>query len=433
MRLCVFEDAAVHLLEPLTLTRPAWSLWCGASSLLERQRRVLAADEVGVEVRPELVDLCRAQHPRLSINDNNFLQGDGLVLANARWLPAADTHIDSSRSHVGLVDNQVAYVAAPSVKLVGNGPDAVESWLDQCRATLPAHEAGGATVDYLWDLVDGNPELLKRDWEWFHRANPAPANGQNVALLGPAEKLVVSAAAVVEPFVTVDTRQGPVLIDQGAVVQSFSRVEGPCYIGQDTWIVGAKVRGGTFGPTCRIGGEVEATIIQGHSNKYHDGFLGHSYIGEWVNLAAGTQTSDLRNDYGPIRVSVAGRRIATGRTKIGSFIGDHSKTGLGALLNTGSVIGVFSNLLPAGSLLPQLVPSFCQVNNGQIQERKDIEQIFATAATVMSRRGATFTDHHRAFFDWLYGKTSPTAAQRVTRAGKTITKTRKCESTKKNN
>ena len=88
MRLCVFEDAAVHLLEPLTLTRPAWSLRCGASSLLERQRRVLAAHEVGVQVRPELAELCRTQHPQLSINDDAFLHGGDLVLANARWLPA---------------------------------------------------------------------------------------------------------------------------------------------------------------------------------------------------------------------------------------------------------------------------------------------------------------------------------------------------------
>src|SRR4029077_11502764 len=141
--------------------------------------------------------------------------------------------------------------------------------------------------------------------------------------------LVVAEGALLEPFVTADTRQGPVLIERGAAIQSFSRLEGPCYIGTESWIMGAKLRGGTIGPKCRIGGEVEASIVQGQSNKYHDGFLGHSYIGQWVNLAAGTQTSDLRNDYGPIRVTVAGQRIATGRTKVGSFIGDHSKTGLG--------------------------------------------------------------------------------------------------------
>jgi len=103
---------------------------------------------------------------------------------------------------------------------------------------------------------------------------------------------------------------------------------------------------------------------------------------------------------------VAGRRIASGRTKIGSFIGDHTKTGLGVLLNTGSAIGTFANLLPAGSLLPSVVPSFCQVNRGQIQERPDLRQLFATAATAMGRRGETFTDNHRIFFQALYDRTA---------------------------
>src|SRR5438105_2721509 len=108
MRLCVYEDAGVQFLEPLTLTRPAWSLWCGASSLLERQQRAVAADEVGALVRPELLDLCKLAHPKLPLNDTSFLQGDGLIFVNARWLAPAKAQIDSSRPHVGLVDGQVA-------------------------------------------------------------------------------------------------------------------------------------------------------------------------------------------------------------------------------------------------------------------------------------------------------------------------------------
>lgn len=406
MRLCVFEDTAVHGLEPLTLTRPAWSLWCGAATLLERQKRVLRPAEVGAQVRPGIADLCRVQYPHLSINDDSFLQAADLALTNARWLPAEDGAIDVGQPHVGLVDDQIAYVAGPTESLEGQGPEAVEAWLDHCRATLPARDAGGAIVDYLWDLVDATGEYVARDYDWFRAGAGSLALGKGIEVLGPADKLVVRQPAVIEPCVVFDTRPGPVLIDQGAVIQAFSRIEGPCYIGQNSWVVGAKVRGGTYGPTCKLGGEVEANIIQGFSNKYHDGFLGHSYIGEWVNLAAGTQTSDLRNDYGPIRVTVGGRRIATGRTKIGSYIGDHTKTGLGALLNTGSVIGVFCSLLPSGALLPQVVPSFCQVSSGVMQERMDFQQIFDTAARVMSRRGATFTPEHRAFFAALYGNTA---------------------------
>jgi UDP-N-acetylglucosamine diphosphorylase/glucosamine-1-phosphate N-acetyltransferase len=404
MRLCIFEDAAVQFLEPLTWTRPAWSLWCGAASLGERQKRILAADEMGALVRPELADLCKLAYPQLAINDATYLQSDDLVLANARWLAPDKARIDMSRPHVGLVDDQIAYVALPRASLVHSPPDVVPGWLDDCRQALPAQEAGGSMIDFLWDLVDRNAETLVRDWDWFHESRVA--KHQEATVLGPADKLVVAEGAVLEPFVVADTRRGPVLIDHGAVIHSFGKLEGPCYVGTDTHIVGAKLRAGTIGPHCRIGGEVEASIVQGYSNKYHDGFLGHSYIGQWVNLAAGTQTSDLRNDYGRIRLTVAGRRIDSGRTKIGSFIGDHSKTGLGVLLNTGSVIGAFSNLLPSGSLLPTVVPCFCQVSHGQIHEHHDTRRLFTTAAQVMGRRGEAFTDIHRVFFDDLYVRTS---------------------------
>ena len=163
-------------------------------------------------------------------------------------------------------------------------------------------------LDYLWDFVDTNGAQMCRDEAWFRAGGARRPLPEQVAVVGPAERLVLAEDAAVEPFVTADTRQGPVLIDRGAVVQSFSRLEGPCYIGAGTQVCGAKVRAGTtLGPQCRIGGEVEASIVQGYSNKYHDGFLGHSYVGEWVNLAAGTQTSDLRNDYDTIRVYVAGQ------------------------------------------------------------------------------------------------------------------------------
>src|SRR5207248_4742174 len=128
-----------------------------------------------------------------------------------------------------------------------------------------------------------------------------------------------------DPLIGADTTRGPVVIDRHAVITAFSRLEGPCYIGPHTHILGATIRAGTtLGPHCRIGGEVEASIIQGYTNKYHDGFLGHSYVGSWVNLGAGTHNSDLRNDYGPVTVTVAGRRVDTGRTKIGCYLGDHA-------------------------------------------------------------------------------------------------------------
>jgi UDP-N-acetylglucosamine diphosphorylase/glucosamine-1-phosphate N-acetyltransferase len=401
MRIGIFEDNGAERLEPIALTRPTWALRCGASLLWERHQRALAAAEVHAWTRPALTELARLENPELPINEP--CQPDAWV--NGRWLPPAAPRIECSRAHVGLVGQSIAYVVPPR----GDGPEhpsAVDDWLRHCLDRLPTSTADGTMIDYLWDAVDRNGDALCQDWDWF-----STLHGQNrnhgIAVVGAADQLAVAADAMIEPFVTADTRGGPVLIDRGAVVHSFSRLEGPCYIGPEATVLGAKVRAGTtVGPRCRVGGEVECSIMLANSNKYHEGFLGHSYVGEWVNLAAATQTSDLRNDYGMVRVTVNGQRLATGHTKIGSYIGDHTKTGLCALLNTGSVVGAFCNLLPSGTLLPQVVPSFCQVNYGVINERFDLRHLFATAATVMKRRGAELTETHKDYFFTLFDQTA---------------------------
>ena len=397
MRLCVFEDAGVANLEPLTLTRAAFDLRLGVETILERQRRALQAAEVGAWVRPEYVDLVRHGHANIPCNDDPFARGAS-VWANARWAPPPALTIEA-KPHVGLMGQQIAYILPPSGEFAP-APN-LEPWLERCKQTLPHVAAPGNMIDYLWDLVDNHGQVLGEDWTWFHQEH-GHRPMKDIALLGPEQQLVIAEDAEIEPFVVADTRKGPVLIDRSAIIHSFSRLEGPCYIGRESWILGAKLRSGTIGPGCRIGGEFEASIVQGHANKYHDGFLGHSYLGEWVNLAAGTHTSDLRNDYGPVRVIVDGQRVASGKTKIGSYIGDHSKTALAALLNTGTSIGAFCNVLPNGGMVPQVVPSFCQVQHGQLHERWDLRQLFTTAGIAMGRRGRELTEQAKDFYYWLY-------------------------------
>ena len=410
MRICIYEDSGVDWLEPIALTRPAFALWCGAERLFERQRRQFAANEIGFWVRPALADLWKIEEPGHPVNDDDWLRKHATVWLNGRWLAAPEVQIDADSPHVGIVNGQIAYAVLPR----GEAPAATElnAWLDMWRKRLPMRAVRGALVDYLWEIIDQNGPALKQDAVWFRAEHGSRMMPSNVAVTGPVEQLIVAADATIEPFVFADTRGGPVLIDRGAVVHSFSRLEGPCYVGRDSWIVGAKLRANsTIGPCCRIGGEVEASIVQGYSNKVHDGFLGHSYVGEWVNLAAATQTSDLRNDYDVIRTTVNGKRLTTGRNKIGAYIGDHAKTGLAALLNTGSTIGAFASVLPNGSLLPQVIPSFCQVQQGQLQELWDLRKVFTAAARVMQRRGQTLTDAHRDFYYGVFEATADARQQ----------------------
>src|SRR5207244_3873290 len=128
--------------------------------------------------------------------------------------------------------------------------------------------------------------------------------------------------------------------------------------------------------------------------------------GEWVNLGAGTHNSDLRNDYGEVTVTVNGRSVPTRLNKVGCFIGDHTKTGLGTLLNTGTNVGAFCNLLPSGRLLPKYVPSFCNWWNGSLQNNGNLEQLLQTATKVMGRRGFVFSDVHAALYRALFDQTA---------------------------
>jgi UDP-N-acetylglucosamine diphosphorylase / glucose-1-phosphate thymidylyltransferase / UDP-N-acetylgalactosamine diphosphorylase / glucosamine-1-phosphate N-acetyltransferase / galactosamine-1-phosphate N-acetyltransferase len=403
MHICEFEDAGVSLLDPLTLTRPAFDLWCGTSSLLDRHRRCFAATTVRALVRRSLADVCRAAHPLMAVNDPGRPEEEATVLVNARWLPPAGRLPEWRSPQVALVGDQVAFVVRPP-GLSACEPESLEDRLRLWKQILPQRPVGGAMINYPWDLVERTGEAIRQDWTW-RRETQESVMPPSLAVIGPKEQALVHPGARVEPLVVADTTNGPVIIDRGAVVQAFSRLEGPCYVGPESWVVGARVRGCTIGPKCRVGGEVEASIVQGYSNKYHDGFLGHSYIGEWVNLAAGTQTSDLRNDYDTVRVFVAGQRRSTGRGKVGAFIGDHTKTALGALLNTGSAIGVFAGLLPSGTLLPPVVPSFCQVNRGQLHEQWDLRKLLAAAAVAMRRRGRELTEVHKDLYYALYERT----------------------------
>jgi len=408
MRICVFEDAGVKDLHPLTLTRPAFDLRCGAVTLLQRQERCLPRQVSVALVRDELADLCRLHHPDMQINAPNAFadvpDNELVMLLNARWLAPADNLSWPRQAEVGVLDEQVAYVVI-AAREVRNLTPALLTWrLTEWLHNLPRHPAGGRMMDYPWDLIECNGIALEDDLRhWWKMGVP---EGRGISIQGPAERCLVAHTATIEPMVHIDTTKGPVLIDDDAVVQAFSRLQGPCYIGKGTRVMSARIHGGSIGPECRIGGEVEASIVHGYSNKAHEGFLGHSYVGEWVNLAAGTQTSDLRTDYATIRMTVDGRSVDTGLLKIGSFIGDHTKTSLNTLLNTGSMIGVFGQLLGSGELLPRVVPSFCRYARGKLHERNALRELFDTAEIMMARRSRIWTETYAELFFTLFEETS---------------------------
>ncbi len=408
MRVCVFEDEAVVNLDPLTASRPAFDLRCGATTLLQKQCRLFGAREVAAMVRPSLAGLCRLDHPELHINETGWSGGgnDLIALVNARWLPGGEPLERPVEPMVGMAENAVAFLAVPAGEVRDLSADSLAAQLRRWTEAYPQRPAGGRLLGYPWHLVECNAQALADDFLPIRNADPAKLP-PGLTLAGPAERLWIHPSARVEPFVLINTTTGPVMIDREAVVQAYSRLDGPCYIGPQTQVLGARVHGGSFGPQCRIGGEIEASIVAGYSNKAHDGFLGHSYLGEWVNFAAGTITSDLRADYAPVRFTINGQSVDSGLLKAGSFVGDHVKTSLGVLFNTGSRVGPFSTLLTAGALLPRHVPAFCRVSHGRMEESEDVVALFRTAAVMMSRRGREWTPAHAEFYRQLHASTAP--------------------------
>jgi len=265
---------------------------------------------------------------------------------------------------------------------------------------LPTREIAVTLVDYPWNLVQHNPKALVQDFAALGKSGVEGKMHEMAAVVGDRQQLWVGPGAVVHPFVAIDLSNGPVVIDEGAEVHPHTRIEGPGYIGKKTIVVGGKIREGcSIGPVCRVGGEVEESIIHGYSNKYHDGFLGHAYVGEWVNLGALTTNSDLKNDYTGVKVRVRSALVDSEDTKVGSFIGDHTKTSIGTLFNTGTVVGCMVNCVAHGGLMPKYIPSCALVIKGAITRGQTFQDILTTARTAMGRRKRELTEADQALLE----------------------------------
>jgi UDP-N-acetylglucosamine diphosphorylase / glucose-1-phosphate thymidylyltransferase / UDP-N-acetylgalactosamine diphosphorylase / glucosamine-1-phosphate N-acetyltransferase / galactosamine-1-phosphate N-acetyltransferase len=395
---------------PLALSRPIWELRCGITSLAEKLVTRLRPAEVACFVPPYMADVYRAR-TTWPVNDPKALKGNDLLLVNGR-VKAAEFSLPSAGPSRVVLDADGELLAARinqnDLGKLQNG--SIDALLNSAKQTLPA----GPAIDlpawnYTWDLILANPAQLIDD---FRAAGCSGIEGtveQPNAIRGRAGDVYVARGAKIHPMVVLDAEHGPIYIDEDVEIHPFTRVEGPCYIGRKSILLGAKCREGmSIGPMCRVGGEVEESIIQGYSNKYHDGFLGHAYVGEWVNLGALTTNSDLKNDYSSVSVILDGRTpVSTGSTKVGSLIGDHTKTSIATLLNTGAYVGAMAVLMGTGKPLPKFIPSFAWFLEGAVTKGFGKTQIYNTAKIAMSRRKCQWTEADAALWDEVFKLTAP--------------------------
>ena len=204
-----------------------------------------------------------------------------------------------------------------------------------------------------------------------------------------ADGVFVAGEAELGQYLVTDSRTGPILIESGARIGPHCYLNGPAYIGQGARVIehSAIKDGVSLGHTTKIGGEIEASIIEPYTNKQHHGFLGHSYLGSWVNLGAGTCNSDLKNTYGQVNMEYYGRKVATGMQFIGTIIGDYAKTAINTGIFTGKTVGACSMVY---GFVTTNVPSFVNYARlfGQVTETP-ADVMIATQGRMFARRNVT--------------------------------------------
>ncbi len=354
----VFEDAQVEQLSPITTGRAACCITVASYRLIDLLR-LLDRPLAGL-LRRYLRDIQQADYSDLSIPESNPSSLSPLVAINARVVPSSATLktlrdivklADSDRSARGVVwqDSQVAAVINPpwTWESIANNADHIESLLLGCR-DLPQLSHSLSLMSFPHEVIAANMHVF----------------GDNMQLridMGEyrqtSDGVFLGVDAVLGDYVLCDTSTGPIIIDSQAQVGPYTLLRGPLYIGPKTKILEhAAIKDRvSLGHTTKVGGEVEASVVEPYSNKQHHGFLGHSYLGSWINLGAGTCNSDLKNTYGTVNMEYSCGKVATGMQFLGCVMGDYSKTAINTGIFTGKVIGVCSMMY---GFVTSNVPSF---------------------------------------------------------------------------
>lgn len=402
-RVVLFEDQFLADMNPVTLTRPAFAATCACLGL--REVVEAAGVEVSWLVRGYLEKLVARRHGAAGAFRGGAIEAPALflnasVLPDARYVPRIAEWAAAGRPFVATSGRRVsaAFVPAGTTAPEPLTAEAVTPWLLELKLPL-AGEEPLRTLDNQFELVKYNEELfpgnlafrIRRDG--LAETRPGVFAAPGVAIAGTAVFHVGG---------------GPVVLDRDAAVGDFAYFEGPVYVGPRARLVErASLKGCVcVGAVCKVSGEIEASVIEPYTNKQHHGFLGHSWVGSWVNLGAGTSNSDLKNTYGEVRLEFPHRRVDTGLQFLGCIVGDFAKSAINTSIFTGKVIGVASMLY---GFVGSNVPSFCNYARsfGQITECP-LEQALLIQKRMFARRGVEQTPEDvevlRAVFEMTRGE-----------------------------
>lgn len=385
-RLYLLEDRTSRGWSPITETRPAGEIRFGALLLRERIER--ATGLVSAGYLPDEGPPPGDASGRLLLAARYLPPLPGESPGAGRLLPPAPPAVPARLVAGG---EQVGWLLPPGVSPAEAATGGTED-NRTAKIKLP-----GTTVEALWDLVTHHPERLSGDLRILARgADDGTDDGRplpdGVVRLG-GEPLRIGEGVVLDPGAVLDTRSGPIRLGPGVTVRPHTHLMGPASIGEGTVLLGGLFGSLACGRSCKLRGEISHSILHDGVNKAHDGYLGHSVVGSWVNLGAMTTNSDLKNNYGPVRVGGPRGEVETGLLKLGVFLGDHVKTGIGTRLGAGTCVGAGTNLFGPG-LPRKWIPPFSWGGGEEFVPYR-WEAFVATAERVMARRGVRLGDEER--------------------------------------
>ena len=390
----IFDDGKGDL-SPLTNLRPPCAIRTGALTTRERSALLLDAfadaEIVGVHVTHDMVDLA-AEQTDLPVNDSRSIEGDTLCI-NARCVILPEEIEDLGVGNA-LLDESGAVIAASLI--AGDAAKLLESG-ELPSATKTSTIRDAAMLRHPWDVIRYRDEAIAIDLTHLVRGE-TQALPPGVIAIDNGENICISPEAVVYPGVTLDAESGPIVIDDDATIRPGAVIVGPAYIGRGSTVIDRTfIKANTsIGPVCKVAGEVGGCIFQGFANKAHDGHLGDSFIGEWVNLGAGTTNSNLLNTYAEVVAQnhPKGKRHRTGIVYLGCILGDHAKFAICSRIMTGCVVGT-------GSMFAATAP--CSGATGAMRWITDagehpyrLDKFLDVAKTVMARRERAVTEAYLA-------------------------------------
>ncbi len=396
--LYLWDDPRATTFAPFALTRPAGELRAGAVLTRERWERAFDTLAVGFVAAAHLTDFEEPGAPRAATT-----VPAGSVLVNARCLPSLGGFVDPQATRWSC-GGRTAAVVLPT-DMTAAELDALES-LDDVATDGHPGEVLGRWLDGTWDLIGSLAVQLADDIHALAGAIETDGTPAGATVIGD-DAVIVERGATVEPLVVFDASAGPILVRRGASISSFTRIVGPCYIGEGAIVLGGRIATASIGDRCKVTGEVSTSIFHSFANKGHYGFVGHSVVGRWANLGAGTTTSNLKNTYGTVQLHTPQGRQETGLQFLGTLFGDHAKTGIGTMLTTGTLLGACANVF-GGTMPPKFVPAFAW-GSCEPYELFELDRCLVVVERVQARRSQPLGNGQRRQLAAAFARTTAPA------------------------